>query len=155
MPDLFDLSLSIPLSMNTSDKNSNSTTNGDENVLRCLVSTDNHVGFMENDPIRGDDSFLAFEEVFQKARLLNVDLVLLSGDLFHEFQPSRHTLFRTMEILRQYVLGDNPIKVRTLPILLMHIIIYSYYLLVPCHYISSYLNLINFVVSNFLIPSSS
>ena len=79
-------------------------------LFRAAVS----VGFNEKHPIRGMDSFLAFEEVLAKAQELRVDLVLLSGDLFHENAPSRTTLFRTMEILRKYVMGDNPVRVQVL-----------------------------------------
>jgi DNA repair exonuclease len=37
--------------------------NVDSNTLRIMVSTDNHLGYLERDPIRGNDSFAAFEEV--------------------------------------------------------------------------------------------
>jgi double-strand break repair protein MRE11 len=33
-----------------------------------MLATDLHLGFLENDPIRGDDSFLVFEEILQNAR---------------------------------------------------------------------------------------
>jgi hypothetical protein len=64
----------------------------DASVLRILLSTDNHLGYLERDPIRGRDSFAAFEEVLSLARTHGVDMVLLSGDLFHENKPSRKTL---------------------------------------------------------------
>lgn len=56
--------------------------------FRILVATDNHVGFRENDPIRGEDSYEAFEEVLKIAKEEKVDLLLLGGDLFHETTPS-------------------------------------------------------------------
>ncbi len=65
-----------------------------EDIARIMVSTDNHIGFMERDPVRGSDSFLAFEEVLATARKKGVDMVLLAGDLFHENKPSRYTLWR-------------------------------------------------------------
>ena len=65
-----------------------------DDILKILVSTDNHVGYLERDPIRGEDSFLAFEEVLALAGAHDVDLVLLAGDLFHENKPSRYTLWR-------------------------------------------------------------
>ena len=37
-------------------------------MISIVVSTDNHVGFMERDPVRRDDSFAAFEEVLTTAR---------------------------------------------------------------------------------------
>jgi len=46
--------------------------NVDEETLRVLVSTDNHLGYMERDPIRGNDSFAAFEEVLLLAKRHNV-----------------------------------------------------------------------------------
>ena len=40
----------------------------DENTFRVMVSTDNHMGYAEKCPIRGNDSFAAFEEVLCLAR---------------------------------------------------------------------------------------
>ena len=84
----------------------------DPNTLRILLSTDNHLGYLEKDPIRGNDSFAALEEVLHLARLHRVDLVLLSGDLFHDNKPSRRTLHTTMEILRKYCMGGEPVNVQ-------------------------------------------
>ncbi|KAL6065853.1 Double-strand break repair protein [Balamuthia mandrillaris] len=81
-------------------------------TLRFLVATDNHLGYAEKDPIRGDDSFNTFEEILQLAQFHKVDAVLLGGDLFHDNKPSRRTLFRTMHLLRKYCLGDNPISIQ-------------------------------------------
>jgi len=53
-------------------------------TLKILLATDNHVGYLENDPIRGNDSFITFEEIFKIAKAREVDFVLLGGDLFHE-----------------------------------------------------------------------
>jgi hypothetical protein len=41
---------------------------GEENInpsemFNIMISTDNHLGFKENDKIRHNDSFLAFQEV--------------------------------------------------------------------------------------------
>lgn len=36
----------------------------DNDVMRVLIATDNHLGYMENDPLRREDSFEAFEEIF-------------------------------------------------------------------------------------------
>jgi double-strand break repair protein MRE11 len=41
---------------------------------------------------------------------LQVDFILLGGDLFHENKPSRSTLVKTIEILRRYCLNDQPVK---------------------------------------------
>ena len=40
----------------------------DDETLRIMVSTDNHLGYAEKDPIRGMDSFAAFEEVLYLAK---------------------------------------------------------------------------------------
>ncbi|EED92561.1 predicted protein, partial [Thalassiosira pseudonana CCMP1335] len=81
----------------------------DDNTLRVLLSTDNHLGYLERDPIRGLDSFAAFEEVLSLARSQKADLVLLSGDVFHDNKPSRRTLHKTMEILRRYCMGGESV----------------------------------------------
>jgi len=39
---------------------------------------------------------------------------LLGGDLFHHNKPSRRTLHKTMEILRRYCMGPNPVKIQIL-----------------------------------------
>jgi double-strand break repair protein MRE11 len=74
-----------------------------------MISTDNHLGFMEKDGIRRDDSFLAFEEMLSIAKTEKVDMVLLGGDLFHDNKPSNHTLYRTMRLLRHYCMGDDAV----------------------------------------------
>eukprot|EP01038_Epipyxis_sp_PR26KG_P017126 gene17126-23571_t len=86
----------------------------DDDIIRILVSTDNHLGFAERDPIRCDDSFAAFEEVLQTARIKKVDLVLLAGDMFHENKPSRRTLHSSMELLRTYCLGEDDVYIEIL-----------------------------------------
>lgn len=55
---------------------------------------------MERDPIRGNDSFVTWEECLKQAEALKVDFILHGGDFFHDNKPSRRTLFRTMELLR-------------------------------------------------------
>ncbi|RKO97175.1 hypothetical protein CXG81DRAFT_14986, partial [Caulochytrium protostelioides] len=80
-----------------------------ESAFRILIATDNHLGYLEKDPIRGEDSFRAFEEVLQIAAARDVDFVLLGGDLFHENKPSRRCLVTTLRLLRHYCLGDRPV----------------------------------------------
>ena len=80
--------------------------------LRIFLSSDNHLGYNDKDPIRCNVCFAAFEEILMLARSTRCDLVLLSGDLFHENKPSRRTLYRTMEILRRFSLGSRPVKFR-------------------------------------------
>lgn len=48
----------------------------DEETLRIMVSTDNHLGYAERDPIRGNDSFAAFEEVLILSKHYNVRMRL-------------------------------------------------------------------------------
>ena len=43
--------------------------------------------------------------------ILQVDFILLGGDLFHENKPSRMVLHRTMELLRHYCMGGRPCPV--------------------------------------------
>jgi double-strand break repair protein MRE11 len=86
----------------------------DEDTIRILLSTDNHLGYCEGDPVRGNDSFAALEEVLYLAKHYQADLVLLAGDLFHHNKPSRRTLYKTMEIFRRYCMGPNPIQIQIL-----------------------------------------
>ncbi|RKP19244.1 DNA repair exonuclease, partial [Rozella allomycis CSF55] len=65
------------------------------------ATTDNHIGYLEKDPIRKNDSFETFEEILQLAHHHKVDLLLLGGDLFHDNKPSRNTLFRVLELFRK------------------------------------------------------
>ena len=104
----------------------------EDDTIKILLATDNHIGYLERDPIRGRDSFNSFEEVLQLAKkhdvrrvLLvcgprltrffgQVDFILLAGDLFHENRPSRDTLYQVMALLREYTLGDRPIQIELL-----------------------------------------
>ena len=58
----------------------------DDSIIRIMVSTDNHLGFMEKDPVRCNDSFAAFEEVCNvtayieiRALIISLSLSLLAG----------------------------------------------------------------------------
>lgn len=86
----------------------------DDEIIRFLVSTDNHIGFAEKDPVRGNDSLAAFEEVLQTALSRKVDFILLAGDMFHENKPSRRSLHSTLELLRRYCMGSDPIFIEIL-----------------------------------------
>ncbi|RHY12149.1 hypothetical protein DYB25_003404 [Aphanomyces astaci] len=85
-----------------------------ESTIKILISTDNHLGYNENDAIRGKDSFRSFEEMLAIGGREGVDFVLLAGDLFHHNKPSRATMYRTMSILRTYCLGDGTINFQIL-----------------------------------------
>ena len=89
-----------------------------DDVIKILISTDTHLGYMEKDPVRGDDSFRAFEEVLEIARVNQVDMVLLGGDFFHDNKPSRSTLVKAMRILRNLCMspeGEIKLAVRSDP----------------------------------------
>jgi double-strand break repair protein MRE11 len=81
----------------------------DDDIIRILVTTDNHLGFAERDPVRCDDCYAVFEEVLATARRKKVDFVLMAGDMFHENRPTRRTMHNTMELLRRYCLGEDPV----------------------------------------------
>lgn len=83
-------------------------------TIKILVSTDNHVGYNERDPIRGDDSWKSFDEVMTLARERDVDMVLLAGDLFHENKPSRKAMYQVMRSLRANCYGDKPCELEML-----------------------------------------
>ncbi|XP_006628191.1 double-strand break repair protein MRE11 [Lepisosteus oculatus] len=81
----------------------------DEDTFKILIATDIHLGYMEKDAIRGNDTFVTFNEILNCAKENEVDFILLGGDLFHDNKPSRKTLHSCMEILRRYCMGDRPI----------------------------------------------
>jgi len=53
----------------------------EEDTIRILVATDNHVGYEERDPTRGDDSWKTFDEVLNLAKTQDVSRSLLRYDL--------------------------------------------------------------------------
>lgn len=87
-------------------------TQDDPDVFRILVATDIHLGYAEKDAEIAEDSFRNFEYVLRKAREMEVDFLLLGGDLFHENKPSKATMHRCMTLLRTYCFGDKPVSVR-------------------------------------------
>eukprot|EP01094_Clydonella_sp_ATCC50884_P017829 TRINITY_DN3187_c0_g3_i1.p1 TRINITY_DN3187_c0_g3~~TRINITY_DN3187_c0_g3_i1.p1 ORF type:complete len:709 (-),score=152.87 TRINITY_DN3187_c0_g3_i1:207-2333(-) len=82
----------------------------EERLFKVMIATDTHLGYKERDPVRGDDSFRAFEEILQKAKEENVDFILHGGDLFHDNNPSRKSIHRTIELLRKYCCGKKKIE---------------------------------------------
>lgn len=86
-------------------------TQNPDQVFKIMVATDNHLGYKEDDPIRGEDSFNSFEEILQHAVKNQVDFILLGGDLFHDTTPSHNSLNKCMRMLRDYTTGgDTRIK---------------------------------------------
>ncbi|KAG7579944.1 hypothetical protein FFLO_00152 [Filobasidium floriforme] len=87
---------------------------GKSGCFRILIATDNHVGYNERDPIRGQDSMNTFREILEIAKERKVDFILLAGDLFHENRPSRACLHQMIALLREYSLGDRPVEMELL-----------------------------------------
>jgi len=64
----------------------------ENDAIRIMVATDSHVGYMERDPIRKDDSWRSFDEMMTIAKKRDVDMVLLAGDLFHDNSKSNASI---------------------------------------------------------------
>ncbi|CAD26648.1 DOUBLE-STRAND BREAK DNA REPAIR PROTEIN (RAD32 HOMOLOG) [Encephalitozoon cuniculi GB-M1] len=75
--------------------------------MKILITSDNHLGYRESDPVLLDDSYDTFEEILGIAQRERVDLVLQGGDLFHENRPSRSCLNRTIGLFRRYCIGNE------------------------------------------------
>lgn len=84
------------------------------NTISVLLTTDNHVGYNESDPIRGDDSWQTFHEITRIARDRDVDMVIQGGDLFHVSKPSKKSLYHVIKLLRENCLGDRPCELELL-----------------------------------------
>ncbi len=98
-----------------------------DDTIKIMLATDNHIGYLERDPVRGQDSINTFREILQLAVKhdvrgclvprshqlsgIQVDFILLAGDLFHENKPSRSCIYNTMALLREYTMGDKPVQV--------------------------------------------
>ncbi|XP_022122611.2 double-strand break repair protein MRE11 [Pieris rapae] len=85
-----------------------------EDTLRVLIASDIHLGYHENDAIRGEDSFTSFEEVLSLAVQYDADFILLGGDLFDQAKPSPSCMYKCTQIIRKYCLGDKPINIEVL-----------------------------------------
>ncbi len=72
------------------------------------------MGYAEQDPIRGNDSWITFEEIMKTAKESDVDMILQAGDLFHINKPSKQSLFHTIRILKKACLGDKPCELELL-----------------------------------------
>ncbi|XP_009333126.1 PREDICTED: double-strand break repair protein MRE11A isoform X2 [Pygoscelis adeliae] len=82
----------------------------DEDTFKILIATDIHLGYLEKDPVRGNDTFVTLNEILGHAQKNEVDFILLGGDLFHENKPSRKTVHSCLESLRKYCMGDRPVQ---------------------------------------------
>lgn len=79
-------------------------------TFRILLTTDNHVGYMENDKVRGDDSWKTFAEILKIGRDEDVDMIVQGGDLFHINAPTKKSYYHVMRALREYCWSDKPIE---------------------------------------------
>ena len=79
-------------------------------TFTILLTTDNHVGYMENDQIRGDDSWKTFEEILSIGRDHDVDMIVQGGDLFHVNAPTKKSYYYVMKALREHCWCDKPIE---------------------------------------------
>ena len=55
----------------------------------------------------GDDSFITFKEILELAQKHQVDFILLGGDLFHDNKPSRKSMVKCMEDIKNHCFGDK------------------------------------------------
>ena len=78
--------------------------------MRVLLTTDNHVGYLEKDGIRGNDTFNTLDEILCLARDHNVDFVLQGGDLFHENRPSVRCVNEVLRLVRKHCLDSRPVR---------------------------------------------
>ena len=85
-------------------------TNDPSDILNLMVTTDNHLGFLEKDTERSEDSYISFEETLEIAKIEQVDFILLGGDLFHENKPSRDCLTKCQKLFREHCFGTKPIE---------------------------------------------
>ncbi|KAJ1113295.1 hypothetical protein NDU88_001548 [Pleurodeles waltl] len=93
---------------------SSANTLDDDSTFKILIATDIHLGYMEKDAVRGNDSFVTFDEILRLAQEHEVDFLLLGGDLFHDNKPSRRALYTCLELFRKYCMGDRPIQFEVL-----------------------------------------
>ncbi|KAL6928413.1 hypothetical protein ACO0SA_003153 [Hanseniaspora valbyensis] len=86
----------------------------DDDTFRIMITTDNHIGYKENDPYVELDSYNNFKEVLQICNNLgNVDFMLNSGDLFHDNYFSSKNLNFITDLLVNTCLNDAPITFKT------------------------------------------
>ena len=52
-------------------------------LIALSIATDNHIGYMERDPVRGGDSLEAFKEILTIAKEKEVSAVKCFLSLFH------------------------------------------------------------------------
>lgn len=78
--------------------------------MKILITSDNHLGYKERDPVLSMDSFTTFEEILCIANIRDVDLIIQGGDLFHENRPSRFTLAQAISCIKKYTFGNRDLS---------------------------------------------
>lgn len=99
--------------------------------MKICITSDNHLGYKQHDPILSDDTFATFEEILSRAA--PADILIQCGDLFHHNTPSKQVLHRTISLLQKYCLGAKEVAISSpslninsevmniaLPIVLIH-----------------------------------
>lgn len=51
----------------------------DEDTFKILVATDIHLGYLEKDPVRGNDTFVTFNEILDHAQKNEVSATFWRG----------------------------------------------------------------------------
>ncbi|XP_055333328.1 uncharacterized protein LOC129584922 [Paramacrobiotus metropolitanus] len=85
-----------------------------ENTFRILVTSNLHIGYAEREPERMQDAVNTLQEILRTAKSQSVDLILITGDLFNESNPSRWAVHATMNALRNNCWGNAPVSVECL-----------------------------------------
>jgi len=89
----------------------------DPDILSMIVASDLHLGYREHDTLRGDETFETFEEILRLANEQKADIVVLTGNIFHNSKPSRCTLARCIDILDTWRRGRGE---HQLPVYAIH-----------------------------------
>lgn len=80
----------------------------EEDTIRVLIATDNHVGYEEGDNVRGDDSWQTFDEIMTLARTQDVCAGELPLWMFlmpaNEFLSGRHGIASWRSLSRKQAL---------------------------------------------------
>ena len=50
-----------------------------EDTIKIMLATDNHIGYLERDPVRGQDAMNTFEEILKLAVKHDVPISLISN----------------------------------------------------------------------------
>lgn len=52
---------------------------GEEDTFKILIATDIHLGYLEKDPVRGNDTFVTFDEILRHAQQKEVSSLTSFG----------------------------------------------------------------------------